>query len=195
MRYYAANDGQYLFNLQLRWLGKALVFLFRCLVYAPLVFTGYWLASGFLAPRADGLWWVLSIATLSYLLYAIVYFLKGILVALKAAGRWTWVLLWVLLVAYTCILPVWLVFTPVANYVHNPVLAWLISLSLGFYVYSRYLFLTNIAPAAVFPLYQSGISLVSSSCHLARNIKGGRSSSFRFNSVALRKHPKYNLTQ
>ena len=175
MRYYAANDGQYLFNIQLRWMGRVLALFFRCLVFSPLVLTGYWITSRLLDQHTSGLWCILSIAVQSCLLYSFVYFLKGILVGLKKTGSWLWVFVWLPLVLYTCILPVWFVYHPIVQYVHDPELAWFISILFGCYIYTRYRFHSNITPRVVYPMYQAGINAVVSLLNSPFKLQGARS--------------------
>lgn len=76
-----------------------------------------------------------------------------------------WIPLFILCVIVTCVLPVWIVFNPLQNIIAHytetnyEIVTWIFAVAFGLYVYSRYHFLTNIAPASAFPYYQRGVMM------------------------------------
>jgi len=116
MNYYEYNTGQR--PLQTTQRGLLIVFkwLFKMLVYAPLLVTGYFICTIFLNRKADALLWLGLTALFSFILYLLIQVLKNVLQTLKAKGNYWWIPLFIFFVLFTCILPAYLVYAP-ANYI------------------------------------------------------------------------------
>jgi hypothetical protein len=139
--------------------------LFKGLIYFPLLVTGYLLTTHILQRKDHALAWIGLTLLFAFVLYAIVYFFKGIVIALKSRGNLLWIPVFIVCVSYTCIAPVWIMFDAIEKLMfqlskeQGATLTWLFSFALGGYIYSKYQFLINIAPAFVAPFYQAGINL------------------------------------
>jgi hypothetical protein len=155
-----------MFDRTLHALWKVLLWLFKILIYAPLFFTAFIIVSAVLKEEESSLLGLIVILLVTFILYLLIYFLKGAIIALKAYNNLMWVPVFIICVAFTCILPVYIVFEPIGNLLKslsksgnpNKALTWIFSIAFGAYVYFRYDFLTNIAPKMAFPAYQAGIN-------------------------------------
>src|SRR5436309_362501 len=90
-KYIVWNEGQSLFDTTIKGLWFFIKLAFKLLIYFPLVFTGYIIAAKLLDKNAHGLLWIGTIVFFAYLIYLFLYFLKGIILALKFHGNLIWV--------------------------------------------------------------------------------------------------------
>ena len=137
--------------------------LYSAFVYAPLLILGYFVATGISHLYSNDLFIMCGLTvTISYLLFALIYFLKGVLIGLRNSGRHSWFLLWILCVTVACgtqavLVQTWLesIFSnrSIANY---ELWSWIGAGLVALIIYSHYRFLTNIAPRSVFWSYQFG---------------------------------------
>ncbi|AWO02091.1 hypothetical protein DLD77_10485 [Chitinophaga alhagiae] len=163
------NDQQ-MFDRNIGFLWKAAKWLFKALIYFPLIITSFIIVSSIMKKEVSSLLGLAVIILVSFILYLLVYFVKGILICLKSNNKLLWILPFIICVSFTCILPVYIVLDPVGRLVQSSsrsgtsydILKWIFSLAFGVYVYFRYDFLTNIAPSVAFPAYQAGISITMS---------------------------------
>lgn len=175
------DDGQVLFNRILFAFAVAVKIVLKLIVYSPLLLTGWFIAKQILSPDANIIWWIALILIFATLTYFIIYFLKGVLIALKHNHNWLWLPLFLFCVAFTCALPVWILFDPLTNFIsgytqtNQQLLTWIFVLAFGLYVYSRYHFLTNIAPSIAFPYYRRGIVITSNLLNLSNSFKAKKS--------------------
>ena len=159
----SSDDGQILFNRILFAFAVTIKVLLKIIVYSPLIFLSWLITKKLLTPNTDKLIWLGLMLILSVAFYFIIYFLKGMLIGLKHNRNFLWMPLFICCVVLTCVLPVWIVFAPLETFfnkytdANQQLLTWICALSFGFYVYSKYHFLSNIAPAKAFPYYQRGI--------------------------------------
>lgn len=159
------NDQQ-MFDRTLNVLWKVAKWLFKALVYFPLIFTSFAIVSSIMKKEVSSLLGLSVVILVSFMLYQLIYFLKGIIICLKSNKRLLWIFPFIICVAFTCILPVYIVLDPIGYLVkngshagtENNVIKWIFSLAFGIYVYFQYNFLTNIAPGIAFPAYQAGIN-------------------------------------
>jgi len=160
-KYTAWNEGQSLFDTTLRGLWFFAKLAFKLLIYFPLVFTGYIIATKFLDKQSSGILWITIILLIAYAVYLFIYFLKGVILVLKFHRNLLWISLFLIAVSFTCILPVWFMWDTIENTISklggNITAQWIFALAFGTYIYFRYNFLTNIAPSSVFPAYDAGI--------------------------------------
>jgi len=147
MNYYEYNTGQR--SLQTTQRGLLIVFkwLFKMLVYAPLLVTGYFICTKFLNRKAHGLLWLGLTALFSFILYLLIQVLKKVLNTLKADGNYWWVPVFIFCVAFTCILPAYLVFAPL-NYIvirlkGNEAITFFLAVCFAVFVYCKYNFLRH----------------------------------------------------
>ena len=164
--YYAhTSSEQYLFERCLNVIFFTLKILFKGVVYFPLLATGYLISTHILEKKDNALAWMGLTISFAYILYAFIFFLKGILIALKSRGNFLWILLFVFCAGYTCVAPLWLFFDTIERLMfqlskeQGTLLTWLFSFAIGGYIYSRYQFLINVAPVFVAAFYQAGINL------------------------------------
>lgn len=139
--------------------------LFKTLTYSPLLLSSYSIAYGILKKEDTAILWIGLIMICSIILYLLLYFLKGMLIGLKSYGNWLWVPIFITCTLFTSVLPVWIVFddiTATLAVFSKPAdekLALIASIAVGFCFYSRFHFLTNMAPQFAFPFFQMGIDL------------------------------------
>ena len=175
------NDGQLLFDRVLFAFVIVVKTFLKIIVYSPLLFIGWLITKQILDTTTDKIFWLALILLFAVILYFIIYFLKGVLIALKYNRSWFWVPLFIFCVALTCIFPVWVVFEPLSNFIgryaqsNQQVLTWIFALAFGLYVYSKYHFLTNIAPTSAYPYYQRGINIAMHSLNLSNSFKAKKS--------------------
>lgn len=171
------DDGQILFDKTLSGFATIIRMLLKIIVYSPLLFI-----SGLLTKQITGnntaiILKLALVLLLAVILYYFIYFLKGILIALKYNRNLFWMPLYIVCVLITCILPVWIIFEPLQTLIsrytetNQQLITWICALAFGFYVYSKYHFLTNIASSKAFPNYQSGISVTN---HFLTSLPGSK---------------------
>lgn len=165
---YYQDDGQRLVRAQTFGLLIAAKYLIKLFIYSPLIFTAIVIARSVVYKNEfismEG---VLVISFISCFLYLLVYFLKGLLIGLKAKGNFFWIPLFLFCVVFTCAIPVYLAFEPVGKLVMSvsetqkpdKLLQWVISLTIGYLVYFQYKFMTDIAPQWAFPVYMAGFEI------------------------------------
>ena len=106
------------------------------------------------------------IALFTYLMYSLLFLLKGIIIGLREFKKGIWVLLWMACLIFTCGLQIFICQYQLETYFNSKAIAnatfwsWAGSIILGFLVYSHYSFLTNIAPRSVFWAYKFGFDIM-----------------------------------
>lgn len=177
-------DDQQMFDRNISFLWKVAKWLFKALIYFPLIITSFIIVSSIMKKEVTSLLGLAVIILVSFVLYLLVYFTKGILICLKSNNKLLWILPFIICVSFTCILPVYIVLDPVGYLVQssshsatpNSIFKWIFSLAFGVYVYFRYDFLTNIAPSIAFPAYQAGIDVTMLILNRSYRVKAKRSS-------------------
>ena len=161
--YYEYGIGQFFFDKVLAALIWTTRYLFKAIVYLPLLFGGYLLTSLILKMTDTALLWIGLILLFSCAFYLIIYFIKGMMIAFKMGRNWLWIPLLILCLLITCAYPVWVVFEPIYNQVQDiskesaDIVTWILSIAFGIYIYTRYHFLTDISPRWVYPFYKMGV--------------------------------------
>lgn len=140
--------------------------LWGAFVYIPLLMMGYWIASKMSHLYSDEMFIKIPLTLLlAYLGFGLIYLLKGILISLRGSRKSWWILIWVLCVVVTCGFQFFLVqynlaeFLGTRNVSHYTTLSWLGATLVAILIYSHYKFLTNIAPASVFPFFNAGFKI------------------------------------
>ncbi len=171
MSYHYDNTGQEMFDRQLGYMSKAVRFLFQAFLLSPILITGMFMAVVVLqyglGMKESPSLFLLFTAGFSYLIYCLVFFLKGLMLALKSNGRTFWVLLYVLCIGITCILPFFFVYQLFSSFsVKNPqseqeLMIWGLAVGgvVAYLAYQKYKFLTDIAPRSVFWAYNAGFKV------------------------------------
>jgi hypothetical protein len=175
------DDGQILFDKTLYALAVFFKLILKAIVYSPLLVIGYLFTKKTTGSDTDIIIWLPMVILFSFILYIIIYFLKGVLIALKYNRNLLWIPLFIFCVLFTCILPVYIIFTPFETFIaryaqtNHELITWIIAVTFGLYVYKRYHFLTNIAPNRAFPYYQMGINSTVHLLNLTNTFKAKRS--------------------
>lgn len=175
------DHGQILFNRVLFAFTIAIKIILKIIVYSPLLCIGWLIANAILTVNTNKILWIALILIFATLSYFVIYFLKGVLIALKHNHNWLWLPLLIFCVAFTCMLPVWIVFDPLTNFIgrysqtNQQLLTWIFAFAFGLYVYSKYHFLINIAPTIAYPYYQRGINITMHSLNLSNSFKAKKS--------------------
>jgi hypothetical protein len=163
MHYLFFSSEQYLFDrcLQALWFSMKLVF--KLFIYSPMIISGYFIAIWLLHKDESAIVWVATILFIAYTLYLFLYFIKGMIIGFLIKRNFLWLPLFIISLAYTCVLPVWLSFEIIEKVSvllakqDTTVVAWMLTLAFFDYIYSRYHFLMDMAPASVYPIYKAGI--------------------------------------
>jgi len=159
------NDQQLIFDGSLRAIRIPLKLALNAFIYLPMILTAYALTDALLTTKDSHLVRIGLIALFAYAIYMFVYFLKGLLIAFKAKGNWLWLVILAVVVGFTCVSPVLpfypqishlvLILDPAAPQWLTPVAAVVAIL----FIYTRYHFLTDLAPINILPVYKLGVDL------------------------------------
>lgn len=166
---YGYSIGQFIFDRTFFGLIIALRFLWKLIIYAPLWFTGYMISTYILDNQASAFAWLGLIFLFSISLYQIMFFIKGLIIGCMANKKLLWLPLFIICFLFTSVIPVWLMFDSIHELMSDlsaeyaGTLSWIASIALGIFMYSRYHFLTDMAPLAAYQMYQFGLTLSSSS--------------------------------
>ena len=137
----------------------------RFFIYSPLVCTGFLITVKILDRNASALLWIGIIVLFAYILFQLIYFIKGMIIALFSRNNLLWIPIFLACVGYTCVLPAWFVFEPIHSTVAklhgNNLIAILLDTAFGFFIYLKYQFLSPSAPKAAFPFYSAGLHFAS----------------------------------
>lgn len=161
------DESQHLFERTLKGLWTGIKLLFRLLIYSPLFFLGFFLATLIMPHNREKLllWGLLAVG-IAMALYCLVYFLKGILVGLRDRGSIWWVPVFLLCVGIACVPGVFLALEPASSLLKditknpqpNPVWVWGVSVLFGLVVLFYYgAFLSGSAPRLARPFYEAGL--------------------------------------
>jgi hypothetical protein len=138
--------------------------LFRCMAYMPLIYIGYLVSTHILSKKDNGFGWLVLTIVLACLFYLLIFFLKGMMLCLKKMNVWIWIPLFFLCIAFTCIMPVWMVHGILNRVIENKTVVWILSVAFGYYVYLKYQFSFDQAPSPAAPFYRAGIELTVALC-------------------------------
>jgi hypothetical protein len=156
---------QYLFGLCLYAIWIIIKLIFRAIVYYPLLTIGYIIATKILDKNDNALAWITVILLFASILYQLVYLIKGMMITLKGRKNYLWILLFIICVGITCVFPAWLLMVAVKEIIftlskeNTGIISGMIAVVFGLYIYSRYLFLTDVVPSVAYHAYQLGILL------------------------------------
>lgn len=136
-------------------------------IFGVFIYAGFILSKRLLGEESDKfkIWFFSLLFT--YLIFGILYFLKGIIIGLRAKNKILWILPWGICVLLCCILPAFMLKTVVKsmfNMVEQQGI-WCIGLSWGafvffiFYTYDIYQFKTPTAPKVLYWSYVLGLKV------------------------------------
>ncbi len=139
MKRVATNDGQFLFDNNLRGLAFFARIAFASLIFSPVLFTGYWLAMKFVARGDSALVWIIATLLFSAMIYVVLQIIKTHMVKLRRQGNWFWLALFILFVGFVCVPPV-LITLPWALYLthRNQMIAWMLEIAFALFIYRQY---------------------------------------------------------
>lgn len=172
MHYTTYDSEQHFFDNALAGLYVVARLIGKAVLYFPVLFTGYWLATAVLHKQDTAMLWITIALLFAYAVFCAVYCLKGILIACRNAGNLLWVPIFIGCIAFTCFAPGWLVFhslEPILTRIspdHGTSATWVISIGSAIYLYSQYDFLADRAPALAWPGYWLGNRLIGAITHL-----------------------------
>ena len=181
---YTYDDGQIIFNRILFAFIVVIKIVLKAIVYSPLLLLSWITAKQILDAKTDVILWIALILVFTTIFYFMIYFLKGVLIALNHNHNFIWIPVFICCALFTCVLPVWLVFEPLEKIVtsyaqsNQHLLTWIFALAFGLYVYSKYHFLTNIVPILAYPYYQRGINLTIHLLNFSNTFKAKKSHEF-----------------
>nr|WP_294928772.1 hypothetical protein [uncultured Flavobacterium sp.] len=134
-------------------------------VFGIFIYAGYLLAQKILPEDTGQLnTWILSFL-FAYFLFCIVYFLKGIIIGLRAKDKKLWILPWIICILLCCAFPAFIIKSIVAGMfpitkrqdILCIIVSWGAFLFSSFYIYSIYQFKTPSAPKILRWSYALGI--------------------------------------
>ena len=175
------DDGQFMFDRTTSVFVLVIKLLLKAVVYSPLLLLGGIIAKQILNEKANILIWIALIFVFAAMLYFVIYFLKGVMIALKVNRNLLWIPVFICCVIFTCALPMYIVFDPIQSIItrytetNHDLLTWIFASAFGLYVYSKYHFLTNIAPIAAYPYYHRGIVVTNHLLNFSRGFKAKKS--------------------
>ncbi|GGG59665.1 hypothetical protein [Hymenobacter glacieicola] len=131
----------------------------QALVAAPFITLGFIILApmDFLGP-VFGIPRLMGMGLVAFLAYAGLYWLKGLVVALRHRRGGLWVLPFLVCVTLACLLPGYLAHLVVAHSLPaaSPVWGWAVGAALALFAYCRYRFTENSAPKLVEGFYRRG---------------------------------------
>ena len=144
------NEGQQLFNFFIWAACQTIKAGFKLLIYSPFIICGWAVAKIILNKRDDILLWVVFIFLFGMAFYKGILFLRKLIYLLISRRNLFWIPVWIFCAGFTTIIPVWIVFDPLEKLItklssgsHVQLLAWMIALAYGYFIYSRYRFLSG----------------------------------------------------
>ena len=164
-------------------------------VYIPLLMLGYWIASNMSSLYSDEMLIKIPLTLLfAYMGFGLIYFLKGMLISLRASKKSSWILLWLVCVVATCGFQFFFVqysleeFLGNRNVAHFTMWSWLGAMLVSALIYGHYKFLTNIAPGSVFPFFNAGFKVA------LKYVKATKSNAFATRSMSFLDNSKMTVT-
>ena len=147
MNYYFDDPIQRQLRVTQRGLGIVFLWAIRLLIYSPLVATGYLICTLFLSKQANGILWLGLPLVFGLLIFFALVALKRLLLSLKAKESGWWILLFICCVAFTCILPTYLLYHPLNSLIlrlhGNRIVTAVLLACFALYVYFHYDFLNH----------------------------------------------------
>lgn len=195
MRQARVTRGSGLFGFLLR---IVICLLYSAFIYVPLLIVSFILAESMSNLYSNDIYIKLGLTLgIGYLMFAGIYFLKGLLIGLRQNNHLSWVLLFVLCILLTCgvqsigahsILQDFFASRNVANHGLWSLLgAGVVALL----IYSHYQFLSNVAPRFTFWSYKLGFYASLINAKERQNIKPAKSATYFDNApmkISFRKH-------
>lgn len=136
-------------------------------VFGVFIYAGYLLSLTLLGEETDKvkIWGFALLFT--YLIFCIIYFLKGIIIGLRTRNLKLWILPWVICVLLCCIFPAYIIKSLVTGMFHVTkrqdifciLISWGAFLLSLLYIYSIYQFKTPTAPRILYWSYVLGLKV------------------------------------
>jgi len=159
--------------------------IYGAFIYVPLLIAAYLIANKMSDLYSDDVFIKISLTvTIAYILFSFVYFLKGLLIGLRSASRYAWMVIWIVCVLATCGVQFFLVQSQLEilfearRVANNVAWSWVGAGAVALLIYSHYQFLTNVAPRSVFWAYRLGFLAVRTSKPMINSTKPESSVSY-----------------
>lgn len=143
--------------------------LFNLIVYSPLFGVAIYITEFLNIIHSDSiLFKYLLIFLLTYLIYCLVFFIKGITISLKVNYNNFWIVLFIFSFLFTCLLPTYFfyeiandffIYTVKSNTTQVKIWSVFVSLFLCYFVYKKYDLHTDTCPRTPFWAYSLGFKL------------------------------------
>jgi len=113
--------------------------LFACVLYSGALILSYAIcqALGVGGVKSMGVRTMIFLA-ITYVMLCGFYFLKGLLIALKARKNQLWVMIWVVCVLMTCVFPAYTLQIIISGLFKNPFVSWTLAVIAGLVMYFYY---------------------------------------------------------
>lgn len=155
--YYQSSEGQMIVDRTFALFPFFLGLFVKAFVYSPLLLTGYLVCRQVLPPGAKGYYWVGLIVGIAAVLYSVLFFVKGVIIAWRFRGNKAWILLLGLCILYTSVPPALVARHLLAGHLPYPWLSWALSAGAGYWAYTRYHFLVDLVPQRMVAFYRAGL--------------------------------------
>jgi hypothetical protein len=136
-------------------------------IFGVFIYAGFLLSKKLLGEETDKVKiWVFALL-FTYLIFCILYFLKGTIIGLRARNRTLWILPWIICVLLCCFIPAFILKTVVRGMFHLAErqsmwclgLSWSAFVFLLLYTYEIYQFKTPTAPRILYWSYALGLKV------------------------------------
>lgn len=138
-------------------LGTIIGILFAAILYSGALILAYMLckALGIADVKSTGTK-ILILLSAAYLVLCSLYFLKGLLVSLKARNNQLWIILWIVCFLIICVLPAYTLQIIMSGLVKNLIVTWAIAVIAGLIIYFYYKLTVDSSPLLTKWSYQLG---------------------------------------
>ncbi len=163
---HSTNESQQMLNRNIHGIGYAVRFFIYLFIFLPLLAVASLFTTKVLDKKTEGIYQVAAIVVMAYLIYCILFFLKGMLMFWKRKLNPLWIIIWMICTAFTCLPSALLLFNVIHHHV-PPFLAYSFSAIAGSLIYLHYMFHLDWAPFIARFAYHSGV-------YIAWLFRGGR---------------------
>ena len=154
---------QHIFYLSLKGFLLAARLLYKGIVYFPLLFVAYLVSLKLVSTGKDqGIWMLVLTILFAYFVYLLIFFAKGMMLAMKGLKIWIWVPLFLFSIAFTCVMPSWAAYQLLKGLHIDHDILLIIAAAFGIFVSFKYRLLSDWAPKEATALYRSGYRLAQS---------------------------------
>jgi len=135
------------FDRQVTYLSVAFRWISLAFIYLPLLVGAYLLAGLFLKRSDNGVVWLIAVLAIACGLHGMVTVIKSYMLFLRRSDKMAWVFIYVLLVAFTCLLTPYIAYGPISHAIARwkwpSAVTWILEIGIGVIIYKRYDFLNE----------------------------------------------------